>query len=172
MLHTGARVLSLGTPFPAAVVADVHTMTLEIWTMGERPCVGGHDDDVSIGEPSPGEWAELVAMSRAVGLTPLAGSARCHPQWRHARVRGRSGLVAAASVQGLAAEVAGGPRRLVCSVMSAPPSRHRGAARQCVDAAAAGAPAAALVERGAASGGFFARLGWAATGTAHLYCYH
>ncbi|WP_113704622.1 hypothetical protein [Nonomuraea lactucae] len=169
LLHTGARVLSLGAPFPATVVADVHTVPLTVWTVDERPGSGG--EGALIFEPGFAEWAELTAMSREVGLTPLAGSARRHPEWRHARVRHEHGLVAAASAQDLAAEVAGGPRRLVCSVMSAPAFRHSGAARRCVDAAVAGAGAAALVEPRADSGGFFARLGWAPTATAHLYRY-
>lgn len=174
LLHTGARILSLGRPMPEAESAVLPAVELQVWggSAPARPAgasAGGPDTSTA----RPGEWRDLTALWEQAGLTPLPPTARLDPVWSHARLRRAGCLVASASVQHLAAPLgSSGARLLTCSVACDSAERRTGAARQCVQALIARrGEAAALIEPGTGSELFFARLGWQPVGSAYLYRY-
>jgi Acetyltransferase (GNAT) family len=170
VLHSGARVLAFGAPFPDALVHDVEHETVTVWTVDPD---GRTAAEAATATPAPGHWAEMTALWRATGITVLAGSARDHASWTHARCLDPPGrVVATASAQQLPGPVtASGARLLVCAVATSPGHRKKGAGAHCVRAVTAGRRAAALVEAGSHSARFFERLGWAPATVAHLYRY-
>ncbi|WP_330334621.1 hypothetical protein OHS33_35895 [Streptomyces sp. NBC_00536] len=185
VLHSGARVLAFGAPFPDPLVHDVAHETVTVWTVepGAHPPEGRASTGTGTGTrtaagtatatPTPEQWSQMAALWRGTGITVLAESARDHASWTHARcldLRGR--VVATASAQQLPGPVTGsGARLLVCAVATSADHRNRGAGARCVRAVTAGRRAAALVEAGSPSGRFFQRLGWAPATVAHLYRY-
>jgi len=170
LLHTGARILSLGRPLPDGESAALQAVPLEVW--GGRTPAGppeGADSDV----PGQAEWQQLAALWQQAGLTPLPPTARADPAWSHARIQRNGRPVAAASAQQLLAPLGeSGAGLLVCSVACEPAGRRTGAARRCVQALTAGrGEAAALLEPGSGSDRFFAGIGWRPVGSAYLYRY-
>lgn len=171
LLHSGARVLSLGEPFAVELADDVTCVPLTVWTgPSEASATAAR---IGIGVPDIAEWAQMVSLWRDMELTPLASSARDHPEWVHSRRHDASGtVIATASAQILAAAISDTDvRRLVCSVACNWTHQRSGNTRACVRAATDRSSAAALVEPDSASGAFFSRLGWSPRATAHLYTY-
>ncbi|MET9361755.1 GNAT family N-acetyltransferase [Streptomyces sp. NPDC006632] len=175
VLHSGARVLAFGSPFPDALVRDVEHETVTVWTVAPdaRPAPEIPAARASTTTPVPEQWIRMAALWRATGITVLADSARDHTSWTHARrLDPRGHVIATASVQQLTCPVTeSGARLLVCAVATSPDHRKKGAAAHCVRAVTAGRRAAALVEAGSQSARFFERLGWRPATVAHLYRY-
>ncbi|GAA0674445.1 hypothetical protein GCM10010193_29210 [Kitasatospora atroaurantiaca] len=184
LLHTGARILSLGRPLPDGESAALRAVPLEVWGAdapdgppGGAACdVPGPACDVpgpACDVPGPAEWQQLAALWQQAGLTPLPPTARDDPSWSHARIHRDGRPVAAAGAQQLLAPLGeSGARLLVCSVVCEPAARRTGAARRCVQALTAGrGGAAALLEPGSGSDRFFAGIGWRPVGRAYLYRY-
>ncbi|MEU9096817.1 GNAT family N-acetyltransferase [Streptomyces sp. NPDC048361] len=171
VLHSGARVLAFGVPFPDTLVGDVAHETVTVWTVdpdGRTPAASA--------TPTPEQWSQMVELWRATGITVLAGSARDHPSWTHALcfnpLDPPGHVVATASTQQLPHPITElGARILMCAVATSPDHRKKGAAAQCVRALTAGRRAAALVEAGSQSARFFQHLGWRPDSVAHLYRY-
>lgn len=174
LLYTGARILSVNRPMPAAESAPLRAVELAVWGHGTTAgTAGGPADGPDTSTAGPAEWQHLTALWQRADLTPLPPTTRLDPAWRHARLRRAGRLVAAASVQRLAAPLGETQaRRLICSVACEPSARRSGAARQCVQALTdTPGEAAALLEPGTGSDRFFARLGWRPVGRAYLYRY-